>query len=37
VAAPATTAHFETNREVIAALGYDAVIERRDDRVIVTG
>lgn len=37
VAAPATTAHLETNREVIAAFGYDAVIERRDDRVLVTG
>jgi RNA 3'-terminal phosphate cyclase (ATP) len=37
VAAPATTAHFERNREVIAAFGYDAVIERRDDRVLVTG
>ena len=37
VAAPERTAHVETNRAVIEAFGYDAGVEARDDRVLLSG
>ena len=37
VTAPAVTGHLETNREVLEAFGYDAAVEVRGDRVVVSG
>ena len=37
VTAPAVTGHLETNREVLESFGYDATVEARGDRVVVSG
>ncbi len=37
VTAPEATAHVETNRSVIAALGHEPVVERREDDVRLSG
>lgn len=37
VSAPEPTGHLETNREVIAAFGYEVDVDATDDRVVLSG